>query len=76
MVRKFHLFVGPSCSCFPFLVEAELTVSGAANARYDMGVKDGLISAGGVGFKRPVCSAPAYTSGQVYTAGEQVSHDG
>ena len=53
-----------------------LIVSGVANARYDMGVKEGLISGGGVGFKLPVCSAPAYISGQVYTAGNQVSYDG
>ena len=61
---------------FPFLAETGLIVSGVANGRYDMGVKDGLISAGGIGFKRPACSAPAYTLGQVYTAGEQVSYDG
>ena len=41
-----------------------------------MGVKNGLISAGGVGFKLPACSAPAYMSGQVYTSGNQVSYDG
>ena len=41
-----------------------------------MGVKNVLMSVGGAGFKLPVCSAPAYASGQVYTAGEQDSYDG
>ena len=80
--EKSYLFVGVAVGCLPprrllpFLVERELMVSGVANGRYDMGVKNGLISAGGVGFKRPACSAPVYTSGQVYTAGSQVSFDG
>jgi len=61
---------------FPFFWETGLIVFGVANGRYDMGVKNELISAGGVGFKHPACSAPAYTSGRVYTAGDLVSYDG
>ena len=75
MVRNLIYSRAP-CPNFPFLVEKGLIVSGVANERYDMGVKEGLISGGGVGFKLPVCSAPAYVSGQVYTAGNQVSYDG
>jgi len=50
--------------------------SAYVNGRYDLGIKNGLKSAGGVGFRYPACSAPAYVSGQQYTGGEHVSCDG
>ncbi|KAF9648538.1 class III chitinase [Thelephora ganbajun] len=46
------------------------------NGRYDLGIKNALKAAGGTGFTYPTCSAPAYVSGQPYTAGQQVSYNG
>ncbi|TFK76820.1 glycoside hydrolase [Pluteus cervinus] len=47
-----------------------------ANGRYDLGIKQTLRAAGGTGFTYPPCSAPAYVSGNSYTAGSQVSYNG
>ncbi|KIK71335.1 carbohydrate-binding module family 5 protein [Collybiopsis luxurians FD-317 M1] len=47
-----------------------------ANDRYDLGIKNALVAAGGTGFTFPACSAPAYVSGQSYTGGSQVSFGG
>lgn len=41
-----------------------------------MAIKKTLEAAGGVGFTYPACSAPAYVSGQTYTAGQNVSYHG
>lgn len=35
-----------------------------------------MVAAGGTGFTYPKCSAPAYTSGNAYTQGQQVSYNG
>ncbi|KAF5384673.1 hypothetical protein D9757_006206 [Collybiopsis confluens] len=46
------------------------------NNRYDLGIKNALVAAGGTGFTFPACTAPAYVSGQSYTGGSQVSFGG
>jgi len=46
------------------------------NGRYDLGVKNALKAAGGVGFEYPACSAYAYVPGQAYTGGQRVTCDG
>ncbi|KAJ2928915.1 hypothetical protein H1R20_g8190, partial [Candolleomyces eurysporus] len=47
-----------------------------ANNRYDRAIKNALVAAGGIGFTYPACSAPAYASGNGYSAGSQVSYGG
>ncbi|KAG8220030.1 glycoside hydrolase family 18 protein [Butyriboletus roseoflavus] len=47
-----------------------------ANNRYDLAIKQALSATGSTGFTYPACSAAAYVSGQVYTAGEEVSYQG
>ncbi|KAF8140016.1 glycoside hydrolase family 18 protein [Boletus edulis] len=47
-----------------------------ANNRYDLAIKQALSAAGSTGFTYPPCSAAAYVSGQVYTAGETASYEG
>ena len=49
---------------------------GIANNRYDLAIKQALSATGSTGFTYPACSAPAYVSGQAYTAGEEVSYGG
>ncbi|KIY67572.1 carbohydrate-binding module family 5 protein [Cylindrobasidium torrendii FP15055 ss-10] len=46
------------------------------NSRYDRGIKDALVAAGGTGFEFPACSAERYTSGGSYTGGSTVSYSG
>ncbi|KAJ3777575.1 glycoside hydrolase family 18 protein [Lentinula raphanica] len=46
------------------------------NDRYDLGIKQALVAAGGTGFTFPPCSAPAYVAGTSYTGGSKVSFDG
>ena len=47
-----------------------------ANGKYDLAIKQALSATGSTGFTYPACSAAAYVSGQVYTAGETVSYGG
>ncbi|KAI0275109.1 class III chitinase, partial [Gloeopeniophorella convolvens] len=47
-----------------------------ANGRYDLGIKNALVAAGGTGFSYPACSAPAFQSGSSYSGGSQVSFGG
>lgn len=47
-----------------------------ANNRFDKAIKAQLVANGGTGFTYPACSAPAYVSGSVYTANNQVSYQG
>ncbi|KAJ3893703.1 class III chitinase, partial [Lentinula edodes] len=46
------------------------------NDRYDLGIKNALVAAGGTGFTFPACSAPAYVAGTAYSGGSKVSYDG
>ncbi|KAJ3797832.1 class III chitinase [Lentinula aff. detonsa] len=46
------------------------------NDRYDLGIKNALVAAGGTGFTFPACTAPAYVAGTAYSGGSQVSYDG
>ncbi|ETW87551.1 glycoside hydrolase family 18 protein [Heterobasidion irregulare TC 32-1] len=46
------------------------------NNRYDLAIKNTLTAAGGTGFSFPTCSAPAWSSGNTYTEGSQVSYGG
>jgi hypothetical protein len=47
------------------------------NSRYDLGIKNALISAGGTGFTFPACSTvPAYVVGGVYPGNNKVWYDG
>lgn len=52
------------------------STANVANSRYDKGIKDALVAAGGTGFDYPSCSAPAYASGTSYQGGSQVSYGG
>ncbi|PPQ63527.1 hypothetical protein CVT24_004755 [Panaeolus cyanescens] len=47
-----------------------------ANNRYDLAIKNALVSAGGTGFVYPSCSAPAFASGTNYAGGSLVSYGG
>ncbi|GAW04728.1 carbohydrate-binding module family 5 protein [Lentinula edodes] len=46
------------------------------NDRYDLGIKNALVAAGGTGFTFPACSAPTYVAGTAYSGGSKVSYDG
>ncbi|KAI0961221.1 hypothetical protein AcV7_000377 [Taiwanofungus camphoratus] len=46
------------------------------NDRYDLAIKNALVSAGGTGFNYPACSAPAYASGNSYTGNSKVAYNG
>ncbi|THH32105.1 hypothetical protein EUX98_g2083 [Antrodiella citrinella] len=46
------------------------------NGRYDLGIKNALSAAGGIGFTYPACTAPAFVAGANYQGGSQVSFDG
>ncbi|OBZ79038.1 Casein kinase II subunit alpha [Grifola frondosa] len=46
------------------------------NDRYDQGVKNALVAAGGTGFTFPPCSAQAYVAGSNYPGSSQVSFNG
>ncbi|KAI5827580.1 glycoside hydrolase family 18 protein [Schizophyllum commune Tattone D] len=46
------------------------------NGNYQNSIKSALVAAGGTGFTYPACSAPTYTQGTSYSAGQQVSYNG
>ncbi|KAJ7630611.1 glycoside hydrolase family 18 protein [Roridomyces roridus] len=46
------------------------------NNRYDLGIKNALVAAGGTGFTFPACSAAAYSTSGTYPGGSQVSYQG
>ena len=65
MVRDYTVVLGMTYICAP------------ANNRYDLGIKNALVSAGGTGFTFPSCSTvPAYQTGAVYSGSNKVSYQG
>ncbi|CAK5264883.1 unnamed protein product [Mycena citricolor] len=46
------------------------------NGRYDKGIKDALVSAGGTGFTFPSCTEPLYSPTGTYPGGSRVTYQG
>lgn len=57
-------------------IDAHFFICGPANNRFDLAIKHALVVAGSSGFTYPICTAPAYVSGKIYTAGVVVSYGG
>ena len=55
----------------PWNVADPITV----NDRYDLAVKNALVSNGGTGFTYPACSAPTFVAGTAYNGGSLVTYE-
>jgi hypothetical protein len=79
-LRRDHAVVRRPCRSCPSasgLMVARRDASQAyANGRYDAAMKAALTAAGGTGFTYPACTAPAFSAGSSYSAGQQVTYNG